>query len=171
MSKTPQALVQVQSWLVQQLAALGGSAYLAGVDVGRVAVGGKVGYGLRVHAKPNAGAWLQKLQLPGLLETPYGNFYVAVVAVQGGGAQEASAPPPQKAGDDASKGWDVKYSGTEIEGAPTKLYGSDIENMPVKVSGTAGVKPKPRQQSSDKEFRIKSGAFGTTFGQFEPQDD
>lgn len=168
MSSAQQKLVQVQTWLVQKLAALGGSEYVAGVDVGPVAVGGKKGYGLRIHAKPNAGPWLQKLQLPGLLETPYGNFYVAVVAAQGA---PASAPAAQPESDDAYKGWDVQYSGTEIEGAPVKLYGSDIENMPVKVSGTAGVQPKPRPKSGDNEFRVKSGAFGTTFSQFEPQDD
>lgn len=188
------ALVQGMRWLKQRLTSLGGAPHLLGIDIGRMAMGGKVLYGIRVYVKPEGRPWLQQYGFPGLVETPYGTFYAAVLGPEQL-PQRVSAPPQQqrqqqqaqpmhqqqqarptgvpaaqaqgKDGEDPYKDWNVEYHGTELEGAQVKYFGSDVENMRVEVHGTKGVKPKPQQGG---EFRLKSGCFGKTFEQFEPED-
>lgn len=183
----PPELMQAMHWLKQRLAQLGGAQVLIGVDVGRLAMGGKVGYGIRIYAKPEGVQWLKQYGFPGLVETPYGSFYAAVLGPESvpRQPQRPSQPAPQPPGtpqptpqpgvpqpqapkaEDPYAGWNVEYHGTELEGATVKHYGSEIEDMRVEVHGTKGVKPKPAQGG---EFRIKSGCFGTTFSQFEPEE-
>lgn len=168
MANSGQQLAQAKPWLAQQLTQLGGGGHVVGVDVGQVAVGGKVGYALRVHATPTGIQWLKQFKLPGLLKTPYGKLYVAVLPAQQQQAQQPQQEGQQGDANDPYADWEVKHYGTE-PGGPVRVFGTDIENAQVKVSGTAGVEPKP--PGEDKEFRLKSGTFGTTFKQFEPAEE
>jgi hypothetical protein len=172
-----QQLVQGMRWLKQKLTTLGGAPQLLGIDVGRMALDGKVLLGIRIYARPEGQGWLRQYGFPGLIETPYGTFYAAVLGQnqlpqqvqqqRPGQPMYPGAPrTPGQGKEDPYAGWDVKISGTDLENAQVKHYGSDIENMPVKVYGTKGVVPKGGEGG---EFRIKSGCFGTTFSQFEPE--
>ena len=162
MTTAAQALAQAREWLGQRLVGLGGGAVLAGVDIGQMAVNGKVGYGLRVHVKPEGMAWCKQCGFPGLLETPHGRFYVAVLPVGQTVEQPAGQPVGQPGTPDPYKGWEVKVSGTETAGASIKYSGTDpaVIRGPAKVSGTDT--PEPRRG----EFRPKSGAFGSAFPGF-----
>jgi hypothetical protein len=189
-----QQLVQGMRWLKQKLTSMGGAARLLGIDIGRMALDGKVLFGIRVYAKPEGRTWLQQYGFPGLIETPYGTFYAAVLGPESLPQQRPSQPTPpgqqpqprpqpqaqppsqypgapkppgQADGEDPYAGWDVEYSGTDLEHADVKHFGSKVEEMRVEVHGTKGVKPKAQESG---EFRIKSGCFGTTFSQFEPED-
>jgi hypothetical protein len=146
---TPNDLVQAKAWLKTRLVGLAGGdparVGLVGLDVGQIASGGKVGYGIRIHATAEGIAWLRQFGFPGPLETPHGIFYVTPVAaraVAGAPSARPAAPAP-KAGDpyaDAS----VKVSGTDFSKIDeVRVSGTDFSKFDkVVVSGT-GVPPRP----------------------------
>lgn len=182
-------LVQGMQWLKQRLTSLGGASRLLGIDVGRMALNGKVNYGIRVYAKPEGKAWLQEYGFPGMIETPYGTFFAAVLgpehlpnqqqrASQPPAAQQQPGQPPQPGqpaqqggqnDEDPYKGWKVEYHGTDLDGAQVRYYGSEVDKMKAEIHGTRGVKPDPKKNKGG-EFKIHSGCFGTTFRQFEPEE-
>lgn len=178
-------LVQGMQWLKQRLKDLGGASRLLGIDVGRMALNGRVLHGIRVYAKPEGKAWLGQYGFPGMIDTPYGTFYAAVLgqehlpqqarssASPSGPQTQTQAPggqgqPQRRDDDNPYAGWQVKYSGTDLDNAHVKYYGSEVEKMKPEVHGTKGVKPDPRKNKGG-EFRVSSGCFGTTFQQFEPE--